>query len=406
MIVSSHQEPEGIDRSMEAEDKPTPGPRFSSRRRGKFVLLLFPTCAVLAVVEVVLRLFGYGVDHGPCFQGFDGAGIVLMCYDKNPDGYLDVDLTKHSVRQQFYRDYGIIDMESYYHYTPYGVVTPCDEHGMRPGQIRPKTPGRIRIVAIGDSFTYGHALKPSDPWPAQLDALLNEGGPEGRRRFEVLNWGIGNTDIPQIAALLFNRVLPDSRDEVVYAWYLNDPISSKAYIDAYRDLLGGMRKTARHLPDRYVSIGWKEVHGMRRWSAMYDLLLEKWSSREMGERTLAFTNDAYGAVNADGWGQTQRLIAQMGQACREKRTSLHVAIWPMLVGLGEGYPFVPAHRSVIEACRKAEVPVIDLRDRLKAFPADRLIIHREDRHPNKLACQLAAEAIRDHLREAHAAWFK
>jgi hypothetical protein len=227
-----------------------------------------------------------------------------------------------------------------------------------------------------------------------------------RARFEVLNWGIGNTDIPQIAALLFNRVLAQEPNAVIYGWYLNDPMCSQAYMDAYRGLLGRLRDTGRHIPDRYVSIGWAEVSGARRWCALYDLFREKWDASELGELTMSFTNDAYGPPNALGWKQSEKLLADMGEACRKHGIGLHVAIWPMLVKLGTDYPFVPAHQAIIEACQKAGVPVIDLRDRLKGYPADELVVHPRDRHPNKLACRVAAEAIADHLRESHPVWFR
>jgi hypothetical protein len=369
------------------------------------LLALVSLLVIASMVEIGLRLAGYGANRGPCFQGYDGAGIILMCYDRNPDGYLDVDLTKRSAREKLYNNYGIIDMERTYQYTPYGVVTPVDERKMRPGQFRPKTPGKIRLIAIGDSFTYGHSLKLGDPWPSQLEAILNQGA-GGSGRFEVLNWGIGNTDIPQIAALLFNRALPEGPDAVVYAWCLNDPMNSQGYVDAYKPLLDRLRETGRHIPDRYASIGWTEVTGWRRWCAMYDLFRQKWDSRDLGKLTVSYTNDAYGPVNGAGWAQSEQLLARMGQACREKGAALHVAIWPMLADLGDSYPFVPAHKAIVEACGKAAVPVLDLRDRLKAYSADKLIIHPEDRHPNKLACRVAAQAISDHLRQYHAAWFK
>jgi hypothetical protein len=145
------------------------------RRRSKVLLLVFSTVGVLLISEAGVRVAGYGADRGPYFQGYDGAGMVLMCYDGNPDGYLDIDLTNRAERQRLYDRYGIIDMEKTYAYTPYAVITPCDENKMRPGQVRPRKPDTLRLVALGDSFTYGHALKPGDPWPSQLESVLNAG---------------------------------------------------------------------------------------------------------------------------------------------------------------------------------------------------------------------------------------
>ncbi len=387
-------------------DSASPPPKRSYRSR--LILLLLSLLVVVACAEIAIRVAGYGTDRGPCFQGYNGAGIRLMCYDRNPEGYFDVDLSRKAVREKFYKDYGVIDMEKTWRYTPYGVMTPCDHNEMRPGQVRPRTPGKIRLVAVGDSFTYGHALKPGDPWPEQLERMMNQTAapPKSDGRFEVLNFGIGDRDIPQIAGQLTEKVLPAEPNAVVYGWYLNDPVQSPNYVAAYRDLLGGLRTTARHIPNQYISVGWREITGARRWCAIYDLIEEKVGNRGLGLKMLHYTNDAYGPANADGWAQSEQLLADMADACRRRGVALHVAIWPMLVELGDEYPFVAAHQAIVEACRKANVPVVDLRDRLRAYPPNRLILHYEDRHPNRLACRLAAEAIAEHLRKHHADWFR
>ncbi len=379
---------------------PTPA---SPPRRRKWLVLVVSLLASILVVEGVLRAFGYGADRGPCFQGYVGAGIRLMCYDRDLNDYLDVDLTDPSVRKRFYDEYGVIDMEKAYHYTPYGVVTPCDEREMRPGQIRPKPVGKIRLIAVGDSFTYGHGLKPGDPWPAQLEALLNAGGGE---RFEVLNCGIGDTDVVATARLFLEHLLGLEPDAVIYGWYLNDPVQSATFVEAHRSLMDRSRDEARHIPDRYVSVGWETVRGPRRWSAIYDLVWGKLKDRDLGRRSLAWINGMYGPDNADGWAESQRLLGQIAEGCRDRGAVLHVAIWPMLIDLGEGYPLAPAHQAIAEACARIDVPCVDLRAGLQGCPIDRLILHPRDRHPNKQACRLAAEALREHLREHHTEWFR
>lgn len=374
------------------------------RGRGKWWVLFGSLVLPLLIVEVALRIAGYGADRGPSFQGYVGAGIRLMCYDQNLNDYLDVDLTEPSVRKEFCDRYGVIDMEKTYHYTPYAVVTPCDEREMRPGQIRPhKPPGKIRLIAIGDSFTYGHGLKPGDPWPRQLEAMLNAGGTD---RFEVLNCGIGDTDVMATTRLFTEHLLALRPDAVIYGWYLNDPLQSPDFAAKSRSLMDRSRDEAKHIKGRYVSVGWQTVTGAQRYCAIYDLIRDKLTGRELGRMSLDWINGMYGPDNADGWAESQRLLKLMADACRKEGAVLHLAVWPMLIDLGSDYPLAPAHAAIERACAEAKIPHVDLRDPLQACPGDAAILHPVDRHPSKQACRIAAQAIRSHLQQHHAEWFR
>ncbi len=388
-------------------ESPPPPPR---RRTVLKVLLAVGTVVVtLGLVEGGLRLVGYGADRGPCFQGYNGAGIRLMCYDRNLNDYLDIDLTDPAVRRHFYERFGVIDMEKTYHYTPYAVMTPCDEREMRPGQLRVRRrvfdgeAPKVRLIAVGDSFTYGHGLKPGDPWPRQLEGLLNAVCPD---RFEVLNCGIGDTDVAATTHLFMTELQGLEPNAVIYGWYLNDPIQSLSFAEAHRRTMSDSREQARHIPDRYISVGWEEVSGWRRWSALYDLVHEKLRQRSTGRGSLDWINGMYGERNAEGWAKSQELLALIDKTCRSKGARLHVVIWPMLIDLGEAYPLASAHRAISEACKRLGIPCLDLRPALRGRPLKRMILHPEDRHPSTWACTVAAEAVRDHLRQVHPAWFE
>ncbi len=375
-----------------------------SGQRGRWLLLIGSSLATLVVADFALRVVGYGADRGPYIQEFVGTGIRLTCFDRNLNDYLDVDLTDPAVRRRLYDEYGVMDMEGLYPHTPHGVLSPCDERGMRPGQIRPKAPGKIRVIAIGDSFTYGQGLKPGDPWPAQLEAVLDSEGGSGR--FEVLNGGISARQVDTITELCRKEWLGLEPDAVVYAWYLNDPVLSGDFTTIHAEVVRGSHEQMRFVHGRYMSKGWDTVTGLRRLSAIYDLAWCKVNELARDRLLPACYNGMYGEDNAEGWAKSRRLLQSTAEACRTRGSRLHVAIWPMLIDLGASYPFDPAHRAVAEVCREAEIPVLDLRERLRAYRIDTLILHPMDRHPSKRACRIAAVAIRDHLREHHPAWFR
>lgn len=59
-----------------------------------------------------------------------------------------------------------------------------------------KPPGVYRIIALGDSFTYGDHVNTQEAWPAQLEKLLQSSSEcELSKTFEVLNLGVSGFDI-------------------------------------------------------------------------------------------------------------------------------------------------------------------------------------------------------------------
>lgn len=59
-----------------------------------------------------------------------------------------------------------------------------------------KPPATYRIIALGDSFTFGVHVNTADSWPEKLEDLLNAHPPCTRySRYEVLNLGVNGFDI-------------------------------------------------------------------------------------------------------------------------------------------------------------------------------------------------------------------
>ncbi|MBW2269829.1 MAG: hypothetical protein JRH16_14750 [Deltaproteobacteria bacterium] len=99
-----------------------------------------------------------------------------------------------------------------------GVVHVYDTDKIRKdGPFPPRDPERIRIIAVGDSFTYGKAIAGFWAYPAQLERAL-----EMDFEVEVLNLGspgLASADILEI----LHRYLPELDPDIVfYGVCLND----------------------------------------------------------------------------------------------------------------------------------------------------------------------------------------
>ena len=89
-----------------------------------------------------------------------------------------------------------------------------NEQGFRADRIHaPKPPKeRIRVLALGDSFTFGYAVGNGSDWPAQLERL--------DPRLEVINMGVAGYGLDQIV-MLYEQVAPQYEHRFVVLGFLN-----------------------------------------------------------------------------------------------------------------------------------------------------------------------------------------
>jgi lysophospholipase L1-like esterase len=94
--------------------------------------------------------------------------------------------------------------------------------GYRTKPFEPKpAPGTRRVVALGDSSTFGWGVGDSEAYPARLEQALNrrEGG---QARWEVLNLGVPGYSTFQGRVMLEREALPLAPDVVTWSYLAND----------------------------------------------------------------------------------------------------------------------------------------------------------------------------------------
>lgn len=81
-----------------------------------------------------------------------------------------------------------------------------------------KPPGRLRVLALGDSQTEGYEVRQEETWPAGLERYLRREGGDA----EVFNMGISGFSTAEILAFLESEGLRYRPDVVVYGLFVND----------------------------------------------------------------------------------------------------------------------------------------------------------------------------------------
>lgn len=94
-----------------------------------------------------------------------------------------------------------------------------NSQGLRDREF-PEAPSEslVRVLAIGDSQTFGNGLFSADTWPKQLEAALNK----GPKKWEVLNAGVPGTDTWQHEIFLRRLTRTYHPQVAIVAVYPND----------------------------------------------------------------------------------------------------------------------------------------------------------------------------------------
>ena len=269
---------------------------------------------------------------------------------------------------------------------------------------RERTPGVPRVVALGDSFTWGTGVQEDGTWPRQLERAL-----EARRvgsEVEVLNWGVEAYNTLQEAAFLEWQHPQWRPDLVLVCAYINDasgeqrgggaaaPVQS-AQLDWIRRLgltSGVWPRGEERTPAE------RRTMALRRASRLADVLAHRAYRHLRG----SMTEENYRAdwsAGSPGLAAVEEGLQRMAAAARAGEFELVVLMYPDLSSLDEDYPYTDAHATLRAACERLGLEFHDLLEPLRGMDARSLHAHVHDHHPNR-GCNALVAAFLAELLEA------
>ncbi|HEV2854916.1 MAG TPA: GDSL-type esterase/lipase family protein [Thermoanaerobaculia bacterium] len=99
-----------------------------------------------------------------------------------------------------------------------------NRQGMRGPEVGPKAPGALRILALGDSFTFGVGAQVEETYPARLQQILRSRGV----RAEVLNAGAPGFGVPDEVAWFQRWGWTLEPDVIVLAVFVGNDLQDAA----------------------------------------------------------------------------------------------------------------------------------------------------------------------------------
>ena len=258
---------------------------------------------------------------------------------------------------------------------------------------RLKPQGVFRIVALGDSVTYGGGTQQPEAWPRQLEWALQSRTPDSR--VEVLNFGVSGYNIAQVMERLDVLALGFEPDLVLYGYVLNDPQQFSVEASALAQIAKAEGSDAPV---------WKRLAARSRVYLLSRHLLgikrpgpSSTPGRILDPQRVGMRQDPLGgyfrALHKDEPGR-QRVeagLARLAGLSTSAGIQAAVILFPLLLSVEE-YPLQDVHTEVRRLARSQGLRVLDLAEPFQeALPSGDL--HLDFLHPTARGHRLAAREI-------------
>lgn len=251
------------------------------------------------------------------------------------------------------------------------------------------TPGVYRILALGDSQTFGNGLELADTWPKQLEANLNQVG--NSKAVEALNAGLPASDTWQHEIIL-KRLLPIYQpDAVVLAFYVNDVVErftpnpvQHGKNDQLIKRVGYILKRSALLMTLRTALG-----TIRQW----------WSPDKAASRYQALLKGESSPILAKRWKQVDSSLAAMKRESDENNTQFGIVLLPSRDQVSGQMPWEAYSSHLKNIAKQYQIPVVSAFAPLqKAYKMHgKELFIPWDGHNSKIANKVIAREIADKL---------
>jgi lysophospholipase L1-like esterase len=266
------------------------------------------------------------------------------------------------------------------------IVNRINASGQRGDDVASHKPeGTVRILGVGDSFTFGAGVREEDTFLSLLERDLNAGtsGPV----YQVINCGVASYDTTDEVAYLEKRWLDLEPDVVLLVFVINDAYDDAVFGPMHRGYVEGVTRLVES----------RQLYGSRFLAWGLDRYWRAKMARETREIYLSqFTDDP--RIEGHDWGDCKRGFERARDLTRARGARLLIVIFPELYDL-EAYPFEALHGIVRAEAERLGIPVLDLLPAFRGTRAEELWVHPTDHHPNEVGHAIAEREIARFLRD-------
>ena len=268
-----------------------------------------------------------------------------------------------------------------------------NSHGLRDQEFSLQKPmNTFRILAVGDSYTYGQGVKSEETYVKQLEAMLNRKRGHRGIRYEVLNAGVPGYNTQQELIHLQEVGLLYQPDAIVLAFTMTD--AERGFFNL-KDLEGRLWliRLKEWIKEQFALYGFARLYLKRLVdrieSAKHDVKVDGTAYWPLQEAAAGRTNP--------GWERCRESLEKFAATASDRGIPMLLIIYPSLRKLDDTHPFRESHALIAETATKYGMGVVDLLPHFIGREPAVLWVSPNDRHPNAFANSIAAKAIYDSL---------
>ena len=285
-----------------------------------------------------------------------------------------------------------------------GVPVSFNAIGLRDRDRSPEpAPGTVRILALGDSVTFGLGVPEPDTYPRVAESLLNASRPTGQPPVEILNFGMPGYNTAHEAVQLREIGLKFHPDVVLVGFLYNDVEPSTAQ--------GRRLGRERHEHEAHggaaatPSLGRRFRHGinagvtyLKEHSLFFGWLTPRLGSllRPLGAKgfgQVGEVKDQYTDQNPD-WLWAQAALLDLQKTCQERHVPMVVLILPAMARFTDAsYPIKEYHQALNAFCAAHSITCLDLLPAFWGMDGTRFWVSPSDGHPNAQGHKVIAQAL-------------
>lgn len=236
------------------------------------------------------------------------------------------------------------------------VPVEVNASGLRGAELRPRRPGTVRVLCLGDSFTFAWGCRDEDGWPAVLEEMLGSANPD--LDVQVLNAGVPGYGTDEALAFLRARGAPLDPDVVIVGFFAgNDFDDNLVLATESHEIRDGMLHATSDPRPAWV----RTLHGAKRRSHLLTFASERagYAAMRLGLLSTLERSSSEFFSDDDAERATELLVEIERAAAALGASTLFVFVPSKLQVLGGREP-LRAAEVVEEAARRAEAPWIDL----------------------------------------------
>ena len=253
----------------------------------------------------------------------------------------------------------------------------------------PKSDNEIRILFLGDSFTYGEGVRDgAKTFPKLIETALNNRPPAGvSRHSSAFNGGIPASLTEQWVVLGEQALKTYHPDLIVTVFFLRDGVAKLT-----------TREPIEHIREELLRL--KDDSPLFRHCRIYRYFREQTELTRLSRQYLQDLRTGYLGTPDEirQWQRAQRDLLRIRDGACRAGVKFALVIFPVLFELNEDYPLTDICREIERFGADNEIPTFSLLPAFLGRDAASLWVSPLDQHPNERGHAIAAEAMEPFVR--------